>query len=252
MRYMRRLPAGGMCVSPRTRGVDFDGGWAQYALAGEEAVYAIPGHLPFDQAAIIPDAVSTPYAAVVETAAVRPAQAVGIWGAGGLGVHAISVARMVGAEPIIAVDPLPTALERAPSFGADVALAPEDPGFHEKVMEATGGKGLDAAFDLAGVPPAREQAAACLARNGVLVLVGITPRPFSLAGGGVFQYMMNQVRGHYGSAPAHLEELIRLASTGRLDLTASVSERLPLSQAPEAVARLTDKSSSPVRIVLIP
>ncbi|TLQ46965.1 zinc-binding dehydrogenase [Streptomyces marianii] len=240
------------CLVPRTRGADFDGGWAQYAVAREECVYAIPDHLPFEQAAIIPDAVSTPYAAVVATAGVRPAQAVGIWGAGGLGVHAISVARLVGAEPIIAIDPLTDALERTLSYGADVALQPEDPNFHEKLMEATRGQGLDVAFDFAGVPTAREQAATSLARNGVLVLVGIAAQPFAIADDAVFNYSGNEVRGHYGSTPAHLEELIRLTSAGRLDLTASVSERLPLSQASEAVAHLAHKSGSPVRIVLTP
>ncbi|MHC5908608.1 alcohol dehydrogenase catalytic domain-containing protein, partial [Streptomyces sp. S6] len=77
------------CRRPRTRGVDYHGGWAQYALAREDTLLPIPDDLPFEQAAIIPDAVSTPYAAIVGTGAVRPAQAVGIWGAGGLGAHGI-------------------------------------------------------------------------------------------------------------------------------------------------------------------
>jgi D-arabinose 1-dehydrogenase-like Zn-dependent alcohol dehydrogenase len=67
----RRRP----CSQIRTRGIDYDGGWAQYALAREDTLVPIPDGLPFDQAAIIPDAVSTPYAAVVATAGVRPAQA---------------------------------------------------------------------------------------------------------------------------------------------------------------------------------
>jgi D-arabinose 1-dehydrogenase-like Zn-dependent alcohol dehydrogenase len=48
------------CHQPLTRGVDYDGGWAQYAIAREDTLAPIPDHLPFDQAAIIPDAVSTP------------------------------------------------------------------------------------------------------------------------------------------------------------------------------------------------
>jgi D-arabinose 1-dehydrogenase-like Zn-dependent alcohol dehydrogenase len=66
------------CRQPLTRGVDYEGGWAECAVAREDTLIALPDELPFDQAAIIPDAVSTPYAAIVETGAVRPAQAVGI------------------------------------------------------------------------------------------------------------------------------------------------------------------------------
>src|SRR5690606_39713549 len=45
-----------------TRGVDYDGGWAEYALATASTLVPIPDDLPFEQAAIIPDAVSTPWA----------------------------------------------------------------------------------------------------------------------------------------------------------------------------------------------
>ncbi|PLW72781.1 zinc-binding dehydrogenase, partial [Streptomyces sp. DJ] len=89
-----------------TRGVDYDGGWADYALASAHTLVAIPDDLPFEQAAIIPDAVSTPWAAITATAAVRPAEAVGVWGIGGLGAHAVQLLRLIGAAPIIAVDPL--------------------------------------------------------------------------------------------------------------------------------------------------
>jgi hypothetical protein len=131
--------------------------------------------IPFDQAAIIPDAVSTPYAAVVATAGVRPAQAVGIWGVGGVGAHNVRLARLVGAAPIIAVDPLPSARERALAFGADFALDPAAPDFADQMRAATAGRGLDFAFDCAGVPAVREQSASVLGLGGSLILVGITP-----------------------------------------------------------------------------
>ena len=107
-----------------TRGVDYDGGWAEYALASVHTLVPIPDDLPFEQAAIIPDAVSTPWAAITATAAVRPAEAVGVWGAGGLGAHAVQLLRLVGAAPIVVVDPLPGARQRGLDLGADLALDP--------------------------------------------------------------------------------------------------------------------------------
>ncbi|MGW1887212.1 zinc-binding dehydrogenase [Streptomyces sp. NPDC001970] len=240
------------CPKALTRGVDYDGGWAQYALAREDTLAILPDQLPFDQAAIIPDAVSTPYAAIVETGQVRPAQAVGIWGAGGLGAHGIRLARLAGAAPIIAVDPLPSARERALAFGADLALDPADPGFAEAVRQATSGLGVAAAFDFAGVPAVREQAATVLARGGVLILAGLTPKPLTLTDSTRFSFLRNEVRGHYGSGPQHVEELIRLASTGRLDLAASITAHIPLADAADAVTRLERKEGAPIRLVLIP
>ncbi|WP_217140080.1 zinc-binding dehydrogenase [Streptomyces sp. AC627_RSS907] len=241
-----------LCRRPLTRGVDYDGGWAQYALAREDTLLPIPDHLPFDQAAIIPDAVSTPYAAIVDTGAVRPAQAVGIWGAGGLGAHGIRLARLVGAAPVIAVDPLPSARERALLFGADHALDPMAGDFAEAVREATAGRGIDVAFDFAGVGAARAQATTVLGPNGVLVLAGLTPEPVTVADSIDFCFNARQIRGHYGSEPEHVEQLVGLAAAGRIDLGPSVSAHVPLAEAADAVARLEKKIGDPIRLVLTP
>ncbi|MEU1849759.1 zinc-binding dehydrogenase [Streptomyces sp. NPDC019990] len=240
------------CRQPLTRGVDYDGGWAQYAVARQDTLLAIPDDLPFDQAAIIPDAVSTPYAAIVETGAVRPAQAVGIWGAGGLGAHGIRLARMVGAAPIIAVDPLPTPRERALVFGADFALDPMADGFAEVLAEATAGRGVDVAFDFAGVPAARAQAVAALGAGGTLVLAGLTPESIVVSDSTGFSFRGNQIRGHYGSGFEHVEQLIGLTSAGRIDLAPSITAHIPLAEAADAVSRLEKKIGDPIRFVLTP
>lgn len=109
-------------------------------------------------------AASTPYTAFVSTAGVRPAQSVGVWGVGGVGAHNVRVAHLTGAAPIIAVDPLPGARERALTFGADVALDPAAPDFAEQVSKVTGGRGIDFAFDCAGCPPSASKPPPCWAR----------------------------------------------------------------------------------------
>ncbi|WP_017240639.1 zinc-binding dehydrogenase [Streptomyces sp. SS] len=242
----------GSCRQPLTRGVDYDGGWAQYTLAREDTLVPLPDGLPFDQAAIIPDAVSTPYAAIVEAGAVRPAQSVGIWGAGGIGAHGIRIARLVGAAPIIAIDPLPGARERALAFGADLALDPTAPDFAQAVHQATAGQGLQVAFDFAGVGAARTQATAALGPGGVLVLAGLTPEPHTVGDSVNFCFQNQQIRGHYGSSEDHVEQLIRLVSAGRLDLAPSITAQVSLAEAADAVARLDKKIDDPIRLVLTP
>lgn len=240
------------CLAPRTRGVDLDGGWAQYAAVRADMLVPVPDGLPLEQAAVIPDAVSTPYAAVVDTAGLRPAQSVGVWGVGGLGAHAVAVCRMVGAHPVIALDPLPGARERALAFGADVALDPLDPATPRALWDLTDGRGLDVALDLAGVSAVRDQAASALGVGGVLVLVGMVGGPLTVPDSVMFTAKRNQVRGHVGCEGEHLEQLARLAASGRLDLSASVSELVPLADAADALDRLQRKVGDPVRIVLVP
>jgi threonine dehydrogenase-like Zn-dependent dehydrogenase len=236
-----------------TRGVDYDGGWAEYALSAADAMTALPDAIPFEQGAIIPDAVSTPWGAITETGAVRPAEAVGVWGVGGLGVHAVQLLRAIGACPVVAVDPNPVARERALAAGADLALDSADPELRQTVRAATGGAGLAAAFDFAGVPPVREQAVSVLAPKGRLVLVGLTDKPLTVMDGTRFSYLQQRVLGHYGSdMPVALPQLLRLIQGGRLDFSGSVSGVLPLAEAAEAVARLEKKEGDPIRLVLRP
>jgi threonine dehydrogenase-like Zn-dependent dehydrogenase len=67
-----------------------------------------------------------------------------------------------------------------------------------------------------------------------------------------FTYMRTQIMGHYGSEAHHVRELIELAGSGRLDLSHSVSEVMPLERAGQALDKLANKIGNPIRIVLIP
>lgn len=235
-----------------TMGVDYDGGWAEYLVAPAGLMVPIPDSLPFDQAAIIPDAVSTPWSAIERTGQVRAGESVGVWGVGGLGAHGVQLLRLVGAAPIVAIDPLPEARQRALELGADLALDPGDPAFVSAMDAATGGRRLDVAFDFAGVDAVRSQAINSLGVDGRLVLVGLSGHPVTIENSTSFSYHRRQLRGHYGSEPRHVEQLVSLARLGRLDLARSVSMTLPLADAPLAVAMLERKEGSPIRIVLVP
>lgn len=235
-----------------TRGVDYDGGWAEYALASEETLVPIPDELSFEQAAIIPDAVSTPWAAVTTTGDVRPAEAVGVWGVGGLGAHAVQLLRLAGAAPIIAADPDEHARTRALEYGADVALDSTAPDFLTRIGQLTHGRGLDAAFDFAGVPIVREQAVQLLGEHGRLVLVGLTNKPLEVRDGTRFSYLRQQILGHYGSEAEHVTQLVDLVRAGRLEFSRSISGTFTLEEAPKAVEQLEKRIGSPVRLVLQP
>ncbi|MFK0046229.1 zinc-binding dehydrogenase [Streptomyces sp. NPDC090741] len=235
-----------------TRGVDYDGGWAAYALASVDTLVTLPDSIPFEQGAIIPDAVSTPWGAITTTADIRAGQAVGVWGIGGLGVHAVQLLRTIGAYPIVAVDPAPAARRRALDFGADLALDPADPSLVDRILATTGGRGLEAAFDLAGVAAVREQALSVLGPKGRLVLAGLTDQPLTVTDGTRFSYLQHQILGHYGSAEDAVAQLIALAGGGRLDFSRSITDVLLLSDAAKAVERLRSKQGDPIRLILRP
>ncbi len=237
------------CLAFEIMGFNYDGAWAQYVLVPAQTLTSIPDDLPFPQAAVLADAVSTPYAAITARAQVRPGEAVGLWGIGGLGVHAVQICRLVGAAPIIAVDPLESARERALSLGADLALDPTSDEVVGRVREATGGRMRDAAFDLVGSNAVLAQTVACLGRHGRAVMVGLSLDEMQLGPGLLFGILSQTLMGHLGYSKRHLDELV---STGRLDLRGSVSATMPLEQAVDGVEQLQSKRGNPVRLVVAP
>lgn len=232
-----------------TRGVDYDGGYAEYALARAETVVPIPDSLPFDQAAIIPDAVSTPWAAVSTTAHIHAGEAVGVWGLGGLGAHAVQLLRMSGAAPIVGIDPLPAARDRALSLGADVVAGPEEA---LQTIAAIAPRGVDAAFDFAGVAAVRSQALRALGLQGRLVVVGLAGTGLEIESDTAFAFKGQSVLGNYGSKDRHVHELVHLLEHGRLDFSASITDTFPLDDAPAVIDRLVRKEGNPIRFVLHP
>jgi D-arabinose 1-dehydrogenase-like Zn-dependent alcohol dehydrogenase len=228
-----------------TLGFDYDGGFAEYLVAKESLVVKIPDHLPFEQAAIIPDAVSTPWAAISSTGQVKEGESVAVFGVGGLGFHAVQLLKMIGCSKVIAIDPREDARGRALEVGADFAFDPSDEGLKKH-------RGLNCAFDFAGVTPVRKQALSLLGEEGRLVIVGIANEPIIIPNDMAFTYMRTQIRGHYGSEAQHTRELVELVRSGRLDLSNSVSEVMDLDDAHEALNRLEKKSGNVIRIVLKP
>lgn len=240
------------CLAFEIMGFHYDGAWADYVTVPYFALTEIPEHVPIEQAAILADAVSTPYAALVERASLRPGESVGVWGIGGLGVHAVKLARLMGAAPIVALDPLPAARARALAAGADVALDPTEGDVAAAVRAATDGLGLDVALDVVGSPRVIAEAETCLGRRGRLVMVGISFEPTTLGPGAQFSLQSQTVLGHLGYGKQHLDQLVRLLAVGRLDLSESVSDVVKLDEVAEAVDRLATKRDSPVRIVVRP
>ena len=228
-----------------TMGFDYDGGWAEYVVTKADLVAKIPDSLPFEQAAIIPDAVSTPWAAISSTGKVQAGETAVVFGVGGLGIHAVQLLKIVGCSKVIAIDPREDARANALARGADFAFAPDD-------LEIKKHRGLNVAFDFAGVTPVRKQALSLLGEQGRLVIVGIANEPIVIPNDMAFTYMRTQIMGHYGSEAHHVRELIEFTADGRLDLSHSVSQVLPLEQAGQALDTLANKVGNPIRIVLKP
>src|SRR4051794_30301212 len=85
------------CLRIRLMAFAYDGAWAEFTVAQAIGLTRVPDNVSLEHAAILADAVSTPFGAVVRTAKVGIGESVGVWGVGGIGTHIVQLARLVGA-----------------------------------------------------------------------------------------------------------------------------------------------------------
>ncbi len=209
-------------------------------------------NVPLEQAAILADAVSTPFGAVVRTGKVGIGESVGVWGVGGVGTHIVQLARLVGAVPVIAVDIKPEVLDRAVELGADYAFDARDEGLRDKIADITGGRMLDVAFDAVGLKSTFEQALDSVTVGGRLVGVGMSAESPSVGPTSMFGLTQKHVLGHLGYQNVDIETLATLVSRGRLDLSRSISDIVSLDDVRIGIEKLERQDGNPIRILVKP
>lgn len=240
------------CLAIQLMAFAYDGAWAEYTVAQAAGLTRVPDNVPLEQAAILADAVSTPFGAVVRTGKVGIGESVGVWGVGGVGTHIVQLARLVGAAPVIAVDVKPAVLERAVELGADHAFDARDERLSEKIAELTGGRKLDVAFDAVGLASTFEQALDNLTVGGRLVAVGMSAEPACVGSTSMFALTQKQVLGHLGYQNVDIETLATLVSRGRLDISRSISDVVSLEDIAVGIERLHSQEGNPIRILVQP
>ena len=240
------------CLRMQLMAFAYDGAWAEYTVAQVIGLTRVPDNVPLEQAAILADAVSTPFGAVVRTGKVVIGESVGVLGVGGIGTHIVQLSRLVGAAPIIAVDINAVVRDRAVELGADYAFDSGDPDLMAKINEVTGGRKLDVAFDAVGLKATFEQALEALTVGGRLVAVGMSDQCPTVGPTSMFGLTRKQVLGHLGYQNADIETLARLVSLGRLDLSRSISRIIALEDICDGIEMLERSDGNPIRILVAP
>lgn len=236
-----------ICPQVSIPGVDGDGAQAEYAVVEASFLVPVPPSVPFEQAAILTDAVATPYHAI-KRGGVGEGVTCAIFGLGGLGMHAVQLAKLAGAW-VVGVDLDPVNLERALEWGADEVVDASDGRAHRRVRELTDG-GADRSLEFVGHPDTVSQAAKSLKPGGRATIVGLTPAPMTLMPEALFVSQELEVVGSFGSTGQDLNELMDLLEAGRLDLSRSVTHRLELDDFPRALEILETRDEHPVRMVV--
>lgn len=225
------------CTSGAMIGKHRDGGYAEYISVPSRNGFPLPDELSFEEGAVLMCSSATSFHAL-RKAEVKPGEAVAIFGVGGLGMSAIQLARAFGALDVYAVDVDEKRLEVAEGFGAvPVDARAGDP--VEELRRLTGGKGVDVALELVGLPLTMRQAVQSLAIFGRAVIAGITDRTFEIAPYADLLMKEAQVIGASDHLAQELPLLLEMVRRQLLDLSPVITATIPLDA--EAINEVLDR-----------
>jgi propanol-preferring alcohol dehydrogenase len=203
-----------------------DGGYAEFIVMPARSVFRLPDEIPFEQGAIMMCSSATSLHAL-NKARLQAGDSVAVFGAGGLGLSAIQLAKTMGAGLVLAVDIQPAKLALAWQFGAVPVNASECDAVQE-IKRLTGGRGVDVALELIGLPLTMRQAVQSLAIKGRAALAGITDKTFEIAPYAEVLNKEAEIIGVSDHLAGEIPLLLDWARTGKLNLARVITRTVPL------------------------
>ena len=250
------------------------GGQAEFVRVPKANVgpLKIPDGLTDEQVLFLSDILPTGYQAAVN-ADIKPGATVAIFGAGPVGQMAAACCRMLGAERIFMVDHHDYRLAFATrTYGVHPINFDEEDDPAERIVDATGGRGVDACIDAVGFEAkgsttetlltavklegssgkALRQCIAACRRGGIISVPGVYAGfihgfLFGDAFDKGLRFAMGQTH-----VQRFLPELLQAIQEGMLRPEAIISHRLSLSEAAQGYAMFNDKEDDCRKVVLTP
>jgi NADPH2:quinone reductase len=226
------------------------GGYSEITDAAPQSITRMPDKMSFEEGAGFTLVFQTGWFGLHRRANLKAGETLLVHaGAGGVGSAAIQLGNAAGAT-VIATAGSDEKVEVCRRLGADHAVNYKTEDFVEEVKRVTGGRGADVVFDPVG-GDVYDRSIKCIAFEGRIVIVGFTSGRIPQAATNHVLIKNYSVVGlHWGLYNKRAPELIAPAARALLDLYDSgkikphISIRLPLSEAPRALATVAEGKST--------
>jgi len=237
-----------LCESGGYFGMDLPGGYAEFVKVPISNLHRLPSHVSFPDAAASQIAFGTAWHVLINRGGLRAGHTVLIQAAGsGIGSAAVQVAQLAGAT-IFATASSEQKLERAKALGAHHLINYKEENFAQRVLELTGGKGVDVIMEHVG-GEVFTRSLECLKTDGVIVTVGA--HAGEVVSLDIIPFFRRQLRlvGSKNASATELRTVMGFVAEGRLKPV--IHAAFPLADAAEA-HRVLGSRETFGKVVLLP
>lgn len=239
-----RTGFGHLCQRTQIIGVDRDGAFAEYIAMPAGNVEPLAG-IPVEIGAIM-DPVGNAVHTVLEGVEI-PGATVLVLGCGPIGCFAVGVAKAAGASLVVASDFNDMRLDIARTMGADLILNPSRDDVVARVVEATGGNGVDLVCEMSGHPAGHADAFAAARVGGRVNLLGTPSKSTEVDFARQVIFKGLTLYGVTGRKMySTWNAMGRLIRSGQLDPAPVITHRFPLADIAEAIAVIKEGKAGKV------
>ena len=238
-----------LCLHRRLIGAHQAGAFAEFVLVPARNCTPLPDHLAFTTGAL-----AEPLACGVRSAklgGVRPGDRVIVIGAGAIGLFAMTAARRLGADVVLAVEVNSGRLEQASAWGAQALCNPLEEDVILAARNSTDDLGADIVFDAVGSSSTRRKAIEIARPGGTVVMIGLHEAESPLQANHMIRSEIH-LTGAFAYTPADFEEAVSMLSEGQVKPGPEWLEERPLSSCDESFRELIDAAPAVAKIILHP
>jgi D-arabinose 1-dehydrogenase-like Zn-dependent alcohol dehydrogenase len=239
------------CENRKSLGNHVNGTFADYICVPSDNALVFQNDVPFEWASVSSCAVSTAYHAL-QVADIDPGDDVIIFGAGGVGLHAVLWSSFFGAGSIVSIDLIQEKLSLSKEYGATDIINPSNKDLAEELKKRFGSDGVDIAIECSGSNTAINQALGAingdnLYSSGKVVSVGLQTSPFEVEYWGLREGSLSVSGDHTRS---ELLKIIKLMESGRIDLSPTITHKIPFENYQDGIELLKASDECVGRVVL--
>lgn len=229
-------------------GVNINGGFAQYAVAGENQCFRLNPELDFDVAAM-----AEPLACAIhgiDRAGIQVGQNVLIVGGGAIGLLMTQLAKLSGAAKVLVSEPIEMRRKVALEVGADGVIDPIHEDIRKRILEITGSDGADVVIECVGKVFAVEQAIGAAGLGGTVLLFSV-PGVDATATVPLFDIYKKEltIMGSIINPDTH-QRAVNMLNSGRLEIKKLITHAYDLAHVEDGIKM--QMSSESIKVVVHP
>ncbi len=237
-----------LCPNGGLMGREVNGAYAEYVSVPEYLLYKLPENVSYKEGAIV-ELLWTVFHGHTRIK-ISPGNSVVVLGMGAAGLLHVGLAKISGADPVIAISHSEWKLNLAKKFGADIIISAREIDPVDGVLEATDGRGADIIIESAGAAKTLLQSMELVRPGGTILQFGICTESINNYNAYPIYFKEINIIGSRAMSPSEFEPTIKLVASGRINVKPLITHEFPLERIKDGIELIDKRPGEVLRAII--